>query len=199
VKLAAAAAAAGALVLAGTGAAETKPTGNAKGLALLAKVEHAYLTVPAVRLSGRTNNVDASFVIVLRRGVGIAESFAALAPQGSERLVTQGGSTYELRVGTTCWRKLAKNSRSALEDVGARFPLSYRTRVGVPKRTASGWQLPVHMEGKLKGEGGNALLVIDGRTFRVRSNFAPGPNGGTVEHVTALERRPALPQPTPLC
>ena len=185
-KLAVAAIAAGALVLAGTASGAAKPTGNAKGLALLAKVERAYRTVPAVRLSGRTNNVDASFVIVLRNGIGVAESFAALAPQGSERLVTLRGFTYELRVGTTCWRRLAKGSRAALEDVGTQFPLSYRTTVGAPRRIASGWQLPVRMEGKLKGEGGNAVLLVDGRTYSIRSNIAAGPNGGTVEHVTAL-------------
>ena len=188
-----------ALALAVPAAAANAPTGNTKGLALLAKIERAYRNVPAVRLSGRTNDVKAEFVIVLRHGIGIAESFSAIAPQGSERLVTHGGATYELKVGTTCWRRLATKNPASLEDVGVRFPLSYRTRVSAPKLTAGAWQLPVHMEGKFKGEGGNAILVVDPHTYRIRANIDRSSGTNAVEHVVALKRAPKLPQPTPLC
>jgi hypothetical protein len=188
-----------ALAIAVPATAAQAPTGNAKGLALLAKIERAYRHVPAVKLFGKTSNVDARFVIVLRHGIGVAESFSAIAPQGSERLVTHNGATYELRVGTTCWRKLSARNRSSLEDVGIRFPLSRRTRVGAPKLTAGAWQLPVHMEGTFKGEGGNAIFVVDPHTFRIRANIDRTNGANTVEHVVALKRAPKLPRPTPLC
>lgn len=193
------AALAGALALAVPAAAANAPTGSAKGLALLAKIERAYRNVPAVKLYGNTNDVRAQFVIVLRHGVGVAESFSALAAQGSERLVTHGGATYELRVGTTCWRKLGPRNRASLEDVGVRFPLSHRTRVSAPKLTAGAWQLPVHMEGKFKGEGGDAILVVDPHTYRIRANIDHTGGANTVEHVVALKQAPKLPPPTPLC
>lgn len=189
----------GALTLAAPAAAANAPTGNAKGLALLAKIERAYRNVPAVKLYGSTSSVNAQFVIVLRHGIGVAEAFAAIAPQGSERLVTHGGATYELRVGTTCWRKLALRNTASLEDVGVHFPLSYRTRVSAPKLTAGAWQLPVHMEGKFKGEGGDAVLVVDPHTYRIRANIARTNGANTVEHVVALKKAPTLPLPTPLC
>lgn len=195
----AAAALAGALVLAAPAAAAHAPTGDAKGLALLAKIQRAYRNVPAVKLYGTTSGVSAQFVIVLRHGIGVAESFSALAPQGSERLVTHAGATYELRVGTTCWRKLSPRNTASLEDVGVRFPLSFRTRVSAPKLTAGAWQLPVHMEGKFKGEGGNAILIVDPHTYRIRANIDRSNAANAIEHVVALKQAPKLPQPTPLC
>jgi hypothetical protein len=67
-------------------------------------------------------------------------------------------------------------------------------RVSSPRRTGSGWLLPV------AGDGGPVTFVIDGASLLIRSVTVTGRGAPPiVEHVHTLESPPTLASPKPRC
>jgi hypothetical protein len=176
------------------------PTGNAQGLALLARVHRAYERVPAVETSARFRGMNARFTLLLRNGVAVGEEFVGVSSSGTTILVARGsGPTYAREPGSRCWRRLATADQQALEDVGLRFPDGYKTVVKAPTRAGSVWLLPVHTEGRSPGEGGSFLVHVDSKTMLVESETGRVGGQPLTNRVTALRRPPALPSPQPSC
>jgi len=170
------------------------PTGDPKGLALLERVRHAYLTVPAVGISLQLGPTSFDFKLVLRSGVGVAEQVILVDSAGTTMLVARrGGRTYVRAQGRSCWRQLAASDPQSIVDLGRRFPDQLVTRVMAPRQTPTGWQLPV----SLKGE--PAIFVIDRKSLQVRSIIVTSGQRRYVEHVRALRPAPRLAFPSPRC
>ena len=181
-------------------AGASPPTGNAQGLALLARVHRAYERVPAVETSARLRGTSARFVLLLRRGVAVSEEFIGVTSAGTTLLVEQGsGPTFAREPGSSCWRRLAPTDQQSLEDVGLRFPDGYKTVVKAPRRAGSVWLLPVHTEGRFPGEGGSFVMHIDSKTMLIQSETGRASGQPLTNRITALRRQPALPSPQPTC
>src|SRR5439155_12701897 len=80
------------VVATGAGRPPAPPTGDARGLALLARVHRAYVNVPAVAVSGRAGSLSFRFTLVLSSGIGIAEQFVGNGPSGTTTLVARRGA-----------------------------------------------------------------------------------------------------------
>lgn len=183
-----------------TAASAGRPTGNAQGLALLARVHRAYERVPAVETSARFRGTNARFTLLLRRGVAVGEEFVGVTSTGTTILVARGsGTTYARQPGSSCWRRLAATDRQSLEDVGLRFPDGYETVVKAPRRTGSVWLLPVHTEGRFPGEGGSFVMRINRKTMLLESETGRVSGQPLTNHIVALRRPPALASPKPTC
>jgi hypothetical protein len=138
--------------------------------------------------------------LLLREGVATAEEFVGVTAGGTTILVARGsGPTYAREPGTTCWRRLAPTAQQSLEDVGVRFPDSYKTVVGAPTRAGSVWLMPVHTEGRFPGEGGSFTMHIDAKTMLIENQTGRVSGQRLTELVLALTRQPSLPVPQPLC
>lgn len=176
------------------------PTGNAHGLALLARVHRAYERVPAIVTTARFGGVTARFTLLLREGVAVGEEFVGATSTGTTTLVARGGGpTYAREPGTSCWRRLLSTDSQALEDIGLRFPDAYKTIVGVPTRSGSEWLLPVRTENRTPGEGGSGTMHIDAKTMLLDSETVRLHGQTLTDHVQALTRQPRLPSPQPSC
>lgn len=179
--------------IAASATAAQPPTGDARGLALLARVHHAYVGVPGVAISGRTASFTYRFALVLRAGIGVAEQFVSTGPAGTTKLVALRGSpTFVRAPGSSCWRRLAPSARQSFQNIGLPFPDQPRMRVGAPRRTATGWLLPVVLED------GALAFAIDGTTLLIRS-LDPAQGAGAVEHAESLRSAPRLLVPEPRC
>ena len=179
-------------VAAAAGAAP--PTGDPKGLALLERVHRAYLTVPAVGISIRLGATSFDFKLVLRSGIGVAEQVVLREATGVKTIVARrGGATYFRGPGRSCWRKLAASDPQSIKDLGLRFPDHLLTRVNAPRRTATGWELPVSSKGE------PAVLVIDPKSLLLRSIVVTSAQTRYVEQVRALRPAPRLAFPSPRC
>jgi hypothetical protein len=188
------AAAVAAAVFAATAQA-SPPTGNAKGLALLARVLAAYRHVPGVSVTGAYAGTFFGYVTALRNGNAVAVEVRA--PFGNTFIRRLGGPTYELASGKNCWRAVPDSDPQSIADLGQPFGLEPNMRVGAPRRIASGWELPVRYS---KGSSsGTFMYVVDGRTLLFRS--ARTVTGGSVlqEMFRPLTKAPAIPQPKPRC
>jgi hypothetical protein len=170
------------------------PTGDAKGLALLARVHRAYVRVPGVALSGRAGTLSFRFTLVLRSGIGVAEQFVGKAASGTTMLVAQRGSpTLAHEPGTHCWRQLAASDPQSFENIGLRFPDQPRMRVKAPQRKPGGWLLPV------VDPDGPVTFAIDATSLLIRSVTLATPGQRVVEHVAVLRSAPRLLVPKPRC
>jgi hypothetical protein len=176
------------------GAAGRGPTGDRAGLALLASVHRAYADVPGVAVSGRARSLGFRFSLVLRSGVVVGASFVGASGPAATALVTRrGGPTFAREPGSSCWRPLASSDPQAFGNLGLPFPDQPKTRVLAPRRTASGWLLPVVSDGQ---RGSFAVA----RSHRVRTITVALPSGSrVVEQVEALSAAPSLPNPEPRC
>jgi hypothetical protein len=181
-------------------ASASPPSGDARGLALLARVQRAYEHVPAVATSATLQGMNARFTLVLRQGVAVAEEFVGVTSTGTTTLVARGaGPTYAREAGTSCWRRLAATDQQSLEDVGLRFPDGYKTTVKAPTRTGSEWLLPIHTEGRFPGEGGTFVMHIDPKTHLIKSETGRAGGQPLINHIAALRQPSALPAPQPTC
>jgi hypothetical protein len=181
-------------------ASESSPTGNAQGLALLARVHRAYERVPAITTTARFGTVTARFTLLLRDGVAVGEEYVGETPTGTTILVANGsGPTFAHEPGASCWRRLAASDSQSLEDIGVRFPDAYKTIVGAPTRSGSDWLLPVRTEGQSPGEGGSGTLHINATTLLLDSETVRLHGRTLVDHVQALTRQPPLSAPQPPC
>ena len=170
------------------------PSGNRQGLRLLARVNEAYVHVPAAALSGHAGAFAFRFTVVLRSGVVVAEQDVVSGPGGTTELVRrQGAPTFAREPGSTCWRRLAASDRQALEGVGLRFPDQPHMRLQRPRRTASGWLLPV------VGDGGHTVFLIDAKSMLLRSITIANGGKRILERVSALRSAPILLTPHPRC
>jgi hypothetical protein len=170
------------------------PTGNRQGLALLAGVNRAYVRVPAVTISGRSGAFAFRFTVLLRSDVTVGEQYVGSGPGGTTKLVRQQGSpTFAREPGSACWRQLAASNPQALDDIGLRFPGQPHMRVEHPRRTRSGWLLPV------VGDGGHTVLTIDAKSMLLRSITVAAGGRRVLERVSALRSRPILFTPQPRC
>jgi hypothetical protein len=170
------------------------PSGNQQGLRLLARVNQAYVHVPASALRGRAGAFAFRFTLVLRSGVIAAEQYVASGPGGTTELVRRPGApTFAREPGSTCWRRLAASDQQALEGVGLRFPDQPHMRVQRPRRTASGWLLPV------VGDGGHTVFLIDAKSMLLRSITIADGGRRIVERASALRSTPTLLTPQPRC
>jgi hypothetical protein len=180
--------------------AEGAPTGNAQGLALLARVHRAYERVPAVVTTARFGTVTARFTLLLRSGVAVGEEYVGATPSGTTTLVASGnGLTYAREPGTNCWRRLPASDSQSLEDIGLRFPDAYTTVVGAPRRSGSEWLLPVRTENRSSGEAGAGTMHINATTMLVDRETVRLHGRTLTDHVQALAHQPPLFSPQPLC
>jgi hypothetical protein len=193
------------LALTAPGSGQTKqpasaPHGDAKGLALLARVHAAYRHVPAVQSGARVGPERLLFRLLLRAGVATAEEFLGVGPGGTTTLLARGsGPTYAREPGTSCWRRLAPSDSQSLEDVGLRFPDAYKMVVKAPRRAGAFWLLPVVSQGRYPGEGGKFTMHINATTMLLQSQTGSVGGHYLTQYVHALARRPKLPTPTPTC
>jgi hypothetical protein len=170
------------------------PTGDADGLALLARVHRAYRSVPAVAISGRTGSLSFRFALVLRSGIGIAEQFVASGPSGKTMLVARRGTpTFARNPGSSCWRRLAATDRQSFNNIGLPFPDQPRMQVKHPRRTQTGWLLPIVVDD------GPLVFVIDGRSMLIRSFNLSTQGSRIVEQAHNLSSAPTLLVPQPRC
>jgi hypothetical protein len=191
------------LCLSATGAAATNPTpptGNAAGLALLARVHKAYESVPAVINTVRVGAVKVRVTLLLREGTATAEENIENTPSGTGILVKWGqGPTYARDPGATCWRRLASTDAQALEDVGIRFPYANRMTVKAPTRAGGIWLLPVVFRGSSPGEVGAFTMRINAKTLLLQSQTGTAGGNNLTEQIQALAHQPPLPTPRPTC
>jgi hypothetical protein len=181
-------------------AAGGSPTGNAQGLALLARVHRAYERVPAIMTTARFGAVTTRFTLLLRDGVAVSEEYVGKTPTGTTTLVANGsGPTYAREPGTNCWRRLLATDSQSLEDIGLRFPDAFKTIVGAPTRSGSDWLLPVRTENRSPGEGGSGTMHIDATTMLVNNETVRLHGQTLTDHIQALTHQPHLPSPQPTC
>jgi hypothetical protein len=177
----------------GSGGALAQPSGDAAGLKLLARIHHAYLHVPAVTLSGRSGSFSFQFTVILRSDVGVAEQFISREPTGTTMLVARGSPTFARDPGTACWRPLAASSPRTFDNIGLPFPDQASMRVGAPRRTSTGWLLPV------VADGDRGTFAIDGKSLFVRSFTLRSQGADVLEQATTLRSTPKLLVPEPRC
>jgi hypothetical protein len=84
---------------------------------------------------------------------------------------------------------VAVSNPQTIDSIGLPFPDQPHMRVSSPRRTPTGWLLPV------AGDGGPATFAIDGASLLIRSVTA----ARVVERARTLESRPTLPVPKPVC
>jgi len=172
------------------------PTGDPAGLALLQRVHRTYVGTPAVAVSGQAGSLAFRFTLVLRSGVGVAEQFVGRTTSGTTTLVARRGSpTFAREPGSSCWRRLPASAPQSFENLGLHFPDQPGMIVKAPRRTASGWLLPVVIDGA------PAALAIDGKSLLIHtiSIGAATPGTRVVEHVAVLRSAPKLFVPEPVC
>jgi len=170
------------------------PDGNAQGLALLARVRHAYVDVPAVGLSSRLGSQPTRLTVILHAGIVTAEQFVLGA--GSMIMVgSSPSSAYLRRRGASCWSKLpASQAAQTFDSIGYPFPDTPHITVGKPRRIAGGWLLST------SGDGGPSTYTIDGKTFRIRFITFHTPGSAALrDDVSALARTPRLVAASPRC
>jgi hypothetical protein len=169
------------------------PTGDRDGLALLARIHHAYAGVPAVTVSGRTGTLLFRWTLVLRSGVGIAEEFVGQEPSKTTLLVaSRGGSTFAREPGSPCWRALRSSDPQALDNLGLPFPDQPAMKVRAPQATSTGALLPVVVDGT------PGTFSVD-HSFRLRLITVNASGHRILEHVTILRSVPELARPEPRC
>lgn len=172
----------------------TPPTGDQKGLALLARVHRAYADVPAVEVSGRTGALSFRFTLVLGTGVVVGEQFVGREPSRLTMLVARrGGPTFAREPGSSCWRVLRRSDPQAFENIGLYFPDQPAMTVRTPQRTSTGWLLPVVVEGD------PGTFSIDRSSIRVQSITVGAGRHRILEHVTPLQSAPHLADVQPRC
>ena len=93
--------------------------------------------------------------------------------------------------GRSCWRRVASSSKQSIESIGPGFPDQPHMQVKSPRRTRTGWLLPV------AGDGGPGTFAIDGKSMLIRSLTTQGTR--IVEHAHTLESSPTLPASEPRC
>jgi hypothetical protein len=170
------------------------PTGDAGGLALLARVHRAYVGVPAVEVSGRVGSLSFRITLVLGSAIGIAEQFVGREPSGTTMLVAMRGPTFAREPGSSCWRRLPASAPQSFGNIGLHFPDQPGMTVKAPRRTSAGWLLPVVIDG------GPATFAIDGKSMLIRSITITAQQGSRiVEQVGALRSVPRLLVPEPRC
>lgn len=165
------------------------PTGDKRGVALLARVEKAYRSVQGVRI--RLGSINA--LLVLRAGFVVAEE----ATLGSKIYVSRDGRTTYVDVPSkSCWLR----SQGIILDIpGTQFPLSYRTTgVQVPHRVAGGWTVKMTAESATRVRT-IVVLRINTPSYFVRSAQVFENGMQLSEQVTELSIQPNVPTPRPLC
>lgn len=176
------------------------PSGNAQGLALLARVHAAYRHVPAVQVTALLGSERVRFTLVLRAGVATAEEFLGVGPAGTTILVArESGPTYAREPGTNCWRRLAPSDSQSLDDLGLRFPDSYRMVVKAPRRSGSSWLLPALSRGSDPGDAASVTLRINATSLLLESQTVAASGHRAIERTQALTQQPTLPRPAPSC
>jgi len=175
-------------------AAAAPPSGNATGLALLARVHRAYAHVPAVVIFGKTGTLSFRFTLILSSSRTVAEEFVGRQPSNVTTLVGRlGGATYARDPGGSCWRSVPASAPQQFENLGLPFPDQPRMRVGAPTRTAAGSLLPV------VADGSPGTFAIDAASARVTEITVTASGRRIAEHVGVVHTTPALPAATPLC
>jgi hypothetical protein len=170
------------------------PTGDRQGLALLARVNRAYVRVPAVTIWGHAGTFAFRFEVLLRSDVIVGEQYMGSGPGGTTELVRQQGSpTFAREPGSACWRRLAASDQQALDDIGLRFPDQPHMRVKQPRRMRGGWLLPA------VGDGGQTVFTIDAKSMLLRSITVASAGKQVLERVSALRSAPILLTPQPHC
>ena len=105
----------------------------------------------------------------------------------------RGTGTFARDPARPCWRRVPASDPQALEDIGGRFPDSRGMRVKSPRRTASGWLLPV------VSDGSDLTFAIDGKSSLISTLTVVEQGSRVVEQVRSLRKAPALATPQPRC
>jgi hypothetical protein len=165
------------------------PTGDRDGVALLARVENAYRSVPGVKI--RLGPLTA--MLALRSGVVVAEE----ATVGPHTYVSRDGRTTYIDVKSrSCW---LRSQGITLDSPGTHFPLSYRTAaVQAPHRVICGWTVRMTTESET-GVHAVVELRIKTPSHLVQSVLVTEGGKRLTEQVTDLPVQPKVPTPRPLC
>jgi hypothetical protein len=108
-------------------------------------------------------------------------------------VATRGGPTFAREPGTSCWRALRSSDPQAFENIGLHFPDQPAMKVRAPQVTATGWLLPI----VLNGDPGT--FSIDRTSLRLRSITVGALGHRILEHVTVLQSVPPLSSIEPRC
>ena len=169
------------------------PTGDRDGLALLVRIHHAYVSAPAVTVSGRSGMLLFHWTLVLRSGVGIAEEFVAHEPSKTTLLVAaRGGPTCAREPGSPCWRALRSSDPQALDNLGLPFPDQPAMEVRAPQTTSTGALLPIVVDRE------PGRLSVD-HSSHVRLITVNAGGRRILEHVTVPRLVPKFARPEPRC
>jgi hypothetical protein len=115
-------------------------------------------------------------------------------PNGTTTFVARrNAATFTRGLGSSCWRRVAVSNPQTIDSIGLPFPDQPHMRVSSPRRTRTGWLLPV------AGDGGPVTFAIDGTSLLLGKITVVGPGARVVEHARTLESRPTLASPKPRC
>ena len=116
------------------------------------------------------------------------------APNGTTTFVARrNAATFTRAPGSSCWRHVAVSSPQAIDSIGLPFPDQTHMKVKSPRRTRTGWLLPV------ANGGGPVTFAIDGASLLLRTITIATPALHIVEHAVSLTSRPTLASPKPRC
>jgi hypothetical protein len=178
-------------------AAETSrapsPTGDPRGVALLARVEKAYRTVPGVELS-IPSLLRARVKFDLRLGVVVAAESVFTGPGGTITTLVRrsGGRTFIRQPRKSCWQPSVGFS---IDEIGEPLVGTSERAVQAPRRIAGGWSLRVK-----DGHDTPAIYLINSPSYLLRSLTAWLVNGTKlVYYVQNLTSAPRVQRPWPRC
>ncbi len=181
------------------------------GTTLLGRVDRAYRDVPGVGLAYSSSPALARYgpiksLVWLRGGLVVA----SLERVAGSVIVWPGGKrTYARLRGVRCWAELSPNDQhTPLVQPAHRFLHASRMRPATPKRTATGWLLPITFHEPASRGIGNGLLArpafggvyvlaVDRGSYRVSAVLSQNDRRWvTLRHYAS---RPPLPKTTPRC
>jgi hypothetical protein len=171
------------------------PRGNARGVALLARVRRTYTHYRGVVITGRIGALAARFTLRLDAGAVVGEGFSGTRGAGTTELVAlPGSSTFARDPGSSCWRPVPATDPQALTDIGHHFPFAPSgVPVEAPQPNQHGWSLSVQADGR------SSTFTIDRATLLVQSITVRAPGKSVTELVRTLAPTPILPTPQPRC
>ena len=182
-----------ALLAAATVEARDAADGNPRGVALIARVQKRYLTVPGVKVT--VPAFESTGLLSLRSGIVVAQKTTFKLGAAEDIFVARRGNPiYELTPSKRCWKRLPP-AAGVTFYTGLRFPIL--TAVQTPKRVPDGWSLqgidPAFPTEKVE-------FLISAPSYLLRSVTVELANGKRlVERVSALAAPPQIPATRPVC
>jgi hypothetical protein len=179
--------------------------GKNNGAALLARVDHAYESVPAVALTGGGISSDFRVVrdlAILDRGRVRAVQTRVLV-KGSPVVLRQTAdapaSTFAWDREKHCWIRAPREAQSPAMNIGLRAFHSRGMSIGSSRSTHSFSTLAIDLNTRAVRFSGRVALLVDSQTYLVRSLVLTVGRRPTSYRVTALSHPPHLDELRPTC